>query len=507
MCDTGSAFIHSLRSSERNPYGLRTGTCQGWLHTMTSKGHPRIAWIATMRKYQILVLFLLVVTAVEAFGASFYVRKGATGANNGTSWTNAWNEVSQINFSTVSCGDTIWLGGGVTYTTELVINKTCTSASPLTIQSVLAADAVPTTAAGYTSSLLGKVILLDQGVDIAAGAYITFGGRSGTPAGNNFGISIQCDNTAGKGGCNGIGGADAGNLSNITVSYVEVFGPPCVMTENCGGGGASGVNVAPSNNTVNALILDHDWIHQWGEGVRTSNWSNCIIQYTDIDTTHNDGQQHEDVIYNYAQTNFTMRFNRIWNSPNDGIFFDFGGTNGFYFYGNVYYHSGGEYIVFKGGYTNAVNIYMYNNVFEADGNGDYPNGWLDFTGASTTSGSVQDNVFENVNSNGGASGNPPNANYNAYSVSSYNDGGKNSFNYAPGLQFVNEPDAGSPLAANFHLTAVGAAAFAKGATESATYNLDPDGDARGTGGVWDIGAYEYMGMAPSPPVKLTGTVQ
>ena len=460
-----------------------------------------------MKKTYCFALFVVVFTACQAFGANFYVRHGATGSNNGTSWTNAWNELNQINLSSVSCGDTIWLGGGLTYTTGLTINKTCTSTSPLTIQSVLATDTVPTTAAGYTSSLLGKVVMLNGGVDLAAGAYVTLSGRSGTPAANNFGISIQCNNTAGLGGCGAISGAEAGNISNMTVSYVEMYGPPCVLAENCGGGGASGFNVAPSNNTVKAIILDHDWIHQWGEAVRTSNWSNCIIQYTDIDTTHNDGQQHEDLIYNYAQTNFTMRYNRIWNSPNDGIFFDFGGTNGFYFYGNVFYDSGGEYIVFKGGYTNAVNIYMYNNVFESNGNGDYNYGWLDFTGASSTSGAVENNVFENVNSNGGASGAPPNAGYNAYSVGTYNDGGTGSFNYTAGTQFINEPDAGSPLGADFHLTAAGATAFANGVSVAAPYNVDPDGTTRGAGGKWYIGAYQYQGVAPAPPTNLTGVVK
>ncbi len=460
-----------------------------------------------MKILRLLVLCSVSFTSLQCLAANYYVRQGATGANNGTSWTNAWNELNQINMGKVACGDTIWLGGGLTYKTGLTINKTCTSASPLTIQSVQASDAAPTTAAGYTSSLLGQVTVLNGGVDLAAGAYVTLSGRAGTPAANNFGISIQCDNTAGVNGCGAISGAESGNISNMTVSYVEMYGPPCVLTATCGGGGASGFNIAPSKNTVNTIILDHDWIHRWGEAVRTSNWSNCIIQYTDIDTTHNDGMQHEDVMYNYAQTNFTMRYNRIWNSPNDGIFFDFGGTKGFYFYGNVFHDSGGEYIVFKGGYTNATNIYIYNNVFEANGNGDYPNGWLDFTGADSTSGAVQNNVFENVNSNGGAGGAPPNAGYNAYSNPNYMDSGTGSFKYTAGTQFVNEPSAANPLAADFHLTAAGASLFAKGASLAAPYNFDPDGLARGTGSAWYIGAYQYSGAVPAAPANLKGVVK
>jgi hypothetical protein len=290
----------------------------------------------------------------------------------------------------------------------------------------------------------------------------------------------------------------------MTVSYVEMYGPPCVLLENCGGGGASGFNVAPSSNTVSYIELDHDWIHRWGEGVRTSNWSNCTIQHTDIDTTHNDGQQHEDVMYNYAQTNLTMAYNRIWGSPNDGIFFDFGGTSGFYFYGNVFYHSGGEYIVFKGGYANASNIAIYNNVFEADGSGDYPTGWLDFTGAN--GGEVKNNAFENVSSNGGAAGSPS-EDYNAYnSGGGFSDGGSHSFTYTAGTQFVNEPDASTPTSADFHLTTAGATAFGRGTALAAPYNMDPDKNTRGVGGPWYIGAYQYQGntSAPGPPTNLNG---
>jgi hypothetical protein len=392
--------------------------------------------------------------------------------------------MSQINWSSVACGDTIWLGGG-TYTTGLSINKTCTASAPLTIQSVLSTDSTPTSAAGYTSAVLDQVIILNSGVNLSAGAYVTLSGRVGTPAANNFGISVQCDNSAGLKGCNAFSGAGSGSLTNFTVSYVEMYGPPCVLAENCGGGGASGFNVAPANNKVTNLLLDHDWIHQWGEAIRTCNWSNAIIQYTDIDTTHNDGMQHEDVMYNYAQTNLTMRYNRIWNSPNDGIFFDFGGTNGFYFYGNMFYDAGGEYIVFKPGYNNAVNVYIYNNVFESNGHGDYSHGWLDFTGASSTSGAVQNNVFENV----AFAGTMPSPNYNAYSVSDYKDKGAQSFVYSPATQFVNEPDPNVPAAADFHLTSAGKTTFGKGIALPAPYNQNPDADTRGASGTWYIGAY------------------
>jgi hypothetical protein len=452
-----------------------------------------------MRKYWFLVLILMT-AAAEGFGANWYVHKGANGSNNGTSWTNAWNEMSSINFSSVSCGDTIWIAGGSAYTSTLTINKTCTSGSPLIINRVLSTDTVPVTSPGWNSAFDSQVVISNGGINLAAGAYYTINGRIGSVSSNNFGISVQCTVSN---GCNAVSGAGSGNLSNVTLTYVELYGPSCVMSQSCGGGGASGLNVAPSTNQVNYLVFDHGWIHQFGELVRTSNWNNSTIQYSNLSVTHNDGQQHEDVIYNYAQTNFTMRYNNIWSSPNDGIFFDFGGTNGFYFYGNIYHHSGGQLITFKSGYSNALNVYYYNNVFQNDGTyGDYTPGWLDFSGATSTSGEIANNVYENMYN----VGTPPNANHNAYSIAADKDSGTGTISYTPGGQFANEPNDSNPPAADFHLSAAGATTFQNGKTLSSPYNMDPDGNTRGANGHWYIGAYQYVtGSLPAPPTNLTAT--
>src|SRR6201996_9350723 len=119
------------------------------------------------KKVHFLFMLLLLTATAQCFGANFYVHKGAAGSNNGSSWTNAWNEMNQINFSSVACGDTIWIAGG-TYTTSLTASKSCTSSAVLTVQSVLPSDTVPTTAAGYTSAVLNQVILQDSSIVINA---------------------------------------------------------------------------------------------------------------------------------------------------------------------------------------------------------------------------------------------------------------------------------------------------------------------------------------------------
>jgi hypothetical protein len=73
---------------------------------------------------KIKIIFLAILSlgilglAKSSWGTDWYVKKGATGSNNGTSWADAWNEMDQIDWLPVNPGDTIWLAGG-TYANEL----------------------------------------------------------------------------------------------------------------------------------------------------------------------------------------------------------------------------------------------------------------------------------------------------------------------------------------------------------------------------------------------------
>jgi hypothetical protein len=453
-------------------------------------------------------LIILSLLAGPAFSANWYVLKSASGANNGTSWTNAWNEMNKINLSSVACGDTIWLGGG-TYTTGLTINKTCTAGAVLNINRVLATDAAPVAAAGWNSSFASQVILSDSSIDLFSGSYFNINGRVGTVAANNFGISVRCN---GGSGCVALNGADygGGSLNHITISYLELYGPPCVTAGSCTSG-SDGFNIAPSNaaNTVNYVTLDHSWVHRFSETIRAALWNNCTIQYSDIDTMAFTPAEHEDILFSYDQVNFTFRYNRVYTSPNDGIFF-YGDEKNTQIYGNVIYHSGGALLTFYQGFTH--NVFVYNNVFENDGKfGDYQPGYVYFISGATVTGEVANNIFDNVTISGSCGSI---CNHNAYSTTvSAQDSGAGTLTFNTGtvgasVMFVNEAPS-NPAVADFHLTAKGATTFANGKSLAAPFNVDMDGVTRGTGGTWTIGAYQYTGgsttppTAPAPPTNLT----
>jgi hypothetical protein len=449
------------------------------------------------------LILLLSCVAVPKMTADAYVRKGATGANSGTDWANAWNELSQINFNRLTCGETVWIAGG-NYKTALAGNKSCTAGNVLTFARVLATDTKATTAAGWNSSFDSQVIL--PYIDVPGpAAYITIDGRKMN------GIQVLIPGTSGDGIDGGNGAGDGVNqpIDHITFTNIEIYGPACVTNGNCTGGGVMGINVMPYCKGANRtnLMFDHMTIHRTGEAVRGCGWDHSTIQYSLIYDTANDGQQHEDILYsNPPYQNVTWRYNKIFASPNDGIFFEYGpGAVNFSFYGNVVYHSGGWLMCFKAAQGDTYGpVHIYNNVFQNDTTfGDYQPGFLGFANMAPGS-EVANNVFENVSPN--SEGPPPNANHNAYTLDGASDGGAGSFYYKPGLLgdsvlFADESPS-DPIHADFHLTEAGAKTLASGKALAAPYNTDPDGVLRGTGGNWAIGAYQSAGNGSAPS---TGT--
>lgn len=431
-------------------------------------------------------------------GNNWYVLKGATGSNAGTSWTNAWNELSQINWSTVACGDIVWLGGG-TYTTSTTIAKSCTSGSPLTVQSVLSSDATPTSAAGYTSAVLNQVLVSNSSIDVDSGAYITLNGRKGViGTSSSFGISMQCPS---GNGCGPITVGESSAATNVTLTYLELYGPPCVTAGGVGEGtctqGTHAVDHGLSSTTN--LLMDHMWMHRFAEIVRPYQWTNYTIQYSDMDTTRETPAEHEDLMYAANPTSGTMRYNILWGSPNDGLFFDQGG-NSLNFYGNVYYNSGGGYMIWDNDAGPNGVLNMYNNTFSSDESfGDFicPSNcpWIDWL-TTFSSVTIENNIFDHVT----YSGTPGTGNYNAYSTDiGKQDSGANSFTYtsafAPSnLQFVTTSTS-NPISANYQLTTTGQTTFSNGITLSSPYNIDPLGVTRGVNGSFTIGAYQTVSEA------------
>ena len=87
-----------------------------------------------MKKYS-LALFLLLFSA-NAFAANHYIRAGATGANNGSSWANAWSTFSTVTWTR---GDTYYVAGG-TYNGNISITTGLSGLNWIIIKKANAAD-------------------------------------------------------------------------------------------------------------------------------------------------------------------------------------------------------------------------------------------------------------------------------------------------------------------------------------------------------------------------------
>ena len=161
------------------------------------KFSPRMVWLC-LALMAILAILLASVSFVaselksKAAGAgshTYYVSK--TGDNaDGLSWTTAWNELNQINWSVIQPGDTLLLDGGttsMTYTTTLNIIKSGTATAPITVK--LATDSghngqaiifggrsTPLPYCGQTTYTYQTAGVLANGVNFNANSYVIVDG-------------------------------------------------------------------------------------------------------------------------------------------------------------------------------------------------------------------------------------------------------------------------------------------------------------------------------------------
>jgi len=104
-----------------------------------------------------------------SWAANHYVDKNANGNNNGTSWSNAWENLSDIEWNQIQPGDIIYISGGTdstVYYEHLLVQASGTAANHITIRN------------SYDIGHNGRVIL--DGED-----FTGYGIRVGTNSSNN----------------------------------------------------------------------------------------------------------------------------------------------------------------------------------------------------------------------------------------------------------------------------------------------------------------------------------
>jgi hypothetical protein len=347
--------------------------------------------------------------------ATFYVRSGAGGSNNGSDWSNAWSSMGSINYAALNPGDTVYIAGG-TYG-ALNVAKSGVSGKPLTFKRATAGE--HGTATGWSSAYDSRVIIDGGNSRAALGIgestysaqhYITLDGAT------KYGIWLR----------NAYYGVRAAYGSNgLTLRNLEIGDPGSYKMDE------DGIQGKGDN-----LLVEYSYIHD-----------------NDSTATHGDGIQW------FGGNKVVLRYN-IWKNNGQQIYLGEGAwdsvVNDAEIYYNVIYNRGGSHyngIVLYGNATQTGRyVNVYNNTFdlEATSNDGYNSLFYPLRGNATVNFKNNAVIYSNA-------GQVPNTahNNNAYDNSgtyiAYNIPTENARVTAADLGFVNvgsadyHPVSGSPL--------------------------------------------------------------
>ena len=442
----------------------------------------------------ILLLLILLLLSTKAHSATWYVDKDATGANNGTSWDNAFTSLSAV--STVA-GDTVYISGGTTSKTYPATWSPAggTPGNPVTYR------------VGQDAGHNGTVI-------IEGGNTIEMGIKPGSNIvinGNYNGLKhIKIQNVANI-------GIYTDNKSNLTFEYLVIDNAYDGITINYGTGysisycdithitGDHGITFGGTTGaTWDSNLVHHNYIQvggnqdsagygadgiRWGPG--TSFYNNTIESYK---MNYGPTGQHQDGFQ--VSDEFVKIYNNIIkNMGNSAIFIDtFSPPKDVLIYNNVIsidveamtgYHRGIE-IFHEGGVPGIWNnVRVYNNTIV-----DMP-GYISIHLQTPKTTGINVEVKNNL-------------------IYKSNDIISDVTNAVIGNNFVN--GWGTPQFLyystknpknNYSLLRTDTVAKDRGVALSSFFTNDILGVARPQGTAWDIGAYEYKVKTPMNPVIIS----
>ncbi|MGZ3770557.1 MAG: choice-of-anchor Q domain-containing protein [Bdellovibrio sp.] len=456
---------------------------------------------------KMVVLFLLLFVGLTARAANWYVDNSVTISGNGQSWSSAFQNFSNIAWSSIQPGDSIFISGGVTsqtYTSTLDLGASGTVSSRILIR------------VGQDIGHNGTVIL--DGVSISSNYqnYFTIDGSVGT----NSRLKIQNVTDASKDNGWAI---EALGAVGVTVRYVTIT--------NCN----NAINLTYGDN----FEIDHNSFTTRGDvGIRNimapdMGWDRNLIHDNSLTSLFNGGGP--DTI---QVGNSTSIYNNTIQVIQDASALTGQHTDNLQLagryvkvFGNSFTNVGDSNIDYDAWADGAIqDVYIYNNLFHIATQIDpYP----EFIRMYTTG--LPINIFSNVkilnntfiddiggvrmigfsfgNGTGAGDGNEIRNNlakgsssmgFNVDSSSGFTVSLSN--NIYPGQQTVDTTAIiGVPsLDSNFIPTATDTLARDRGATLS-YFSTDKLGTSRPQGSAWDIGAFEYSvnnSVKLLPPTNL-----
>jgi hypothetical protein len=456
------------------------------------------------------MLLMLFLAALSANASIWYVDNKATGANNGTSWANAWTSVTSAN-SVVKSGDTVYISGGPSGSSQTYSSGTWS----------------PT---GGSSS---GVVTYQIGQDSAHNGTAVFSG-----SGSVFGGSLNYVTISGDAGDGNMHFATSGfstiawnqsSMSGLRIGYVN-FG----QMSGSGGGNSDVMYLAP----VTGFEFDHNYVYftdpagnafafirfsgstwdqskvhdntiyvphaagdpgQGADGIETggstgySLYNNTIVSYPMGYT----GGQHADGWQDTGGSSYTKIYgNKIINFGNFAVFGDatFGDFTHIWIYNNIVMISetaaqagspGGIIFGVDGGYTGSTatfsDVVIANNIAV-----DYGNNQVGFALNNHTSKGAQ---FPNCVVANNIQINTPGPDLQGNNTTPVQD--QISYTSAQAASKFVKYVLDGGLNNDFHLLSGDTDLIGKGVNESSYFTTDQGGGARPASGAWDIGPYQY----------------
>ncbi len=444
----------------------------------------------------------LLVFTLAAQGQTYYVNAAASGNGSGLDWSNAYTDLP----ASLQRGAIYYVAAG-NYGSHF-FNDAVSGTNIITIKRATATDYGTST--GWLPAYANQAVFVAP-LKFRTG-YYTFNGQVRNEnnwfSATNYGFSVV--NASGDynqaikvGGMDANGAYDysgAAGANNVQIYYTAIIAQ---VLPSSGAAVRSYQIDLESDTVTTGFIASHCLVNNGNNHFFLRSSSGSIVEYCGSENALSDSNNHGECVNLYYNTpNAVVRYNIFQNNFSPGY-----GPSGFYggtavvalvtsancaIYGNVFWNnSGTDGIV---GWNGVNNTYLtsgtlfYNNTIV---------GGSDSQGINlpqSTSGQVPTNnyAYNNIWFNATPSFESINHDYNATSASSAISGESYSQANLPSSIFV------SYATGNFQL----AADTASGLSLSAPYNIDMLGNIRGANGIWDRGAYQYVGVVLLPPTGL-----
>jgi len=405
--------------------------------------------------------------------SNYYIRDGASGANDGSDWTNAWEDMDDIVWGEggVERGDTIYIADG-TYLGD-TFNLAESSSTYVYVKKAISTDHGTDT--GWSSGYGDGQATFTGQFYFTTGYWYIDGQEGSGRSGHGFKIYISSGST--------VRCVLVNDSSYVEFYHTEIEGP--------------GEDNSDSDDDLVYIYYDADyfklsycWIHDTNRTCFFSIYPHhTTIEYCVLEKRHTDSETHGSLISinsSGADAGTIIRYSEFTKNYGTGMIVIKDATqNGFEIYGNIFYEEPGtsRYLVSNGiicdtGGDTTTDVKVYNNTFVnvQDLTGNALVTYWDFDSATNEFYNNicynQDNAYNTTHD------------YNLWNDSDLASGETNGQYWSGGTSLFTDY-------ANDDYTLT-QATDAGDDTIGDAYNTDVNGNTRGADGTWDRGAYEYV---------------